>query len=155
MTDTLTVTFAAQTQNVALARSIAATMAARADLTLDRLEDLRLAVDEAVTEAIVAAAAEADITIVFTHTDDTLIIEVSVPSEPGTTPLWASIGASAPYRWMNGRCSGSAAMPCATWLQSDPRADQHRSAAVEAMEPVSRIHPRFASRGVASARRSP
>jgi serine/threonine-protein kinase RsbW len=92
VTDTVTVTFAAQTQNVALARSIAATMAARADLTLDRLEDLRLAVDEAVTEAIVAAAAEADITIVFTHTDDTLIIEVSVASERSDPPSPTSFG---------------------------------------------------------------
>lgn len=92
MTDTVTVTFGAHTLNVALARSIAATMAARADLTLDRLEDLRLAVDEAVTEAIVAAAAEADITIVFTHTDDTLIIEVSVPSERSDPPSPTSFG---------------------------------------------------------------
>lgn len=92
MTDTVTVTFAAHTENVALARSIAATMAARADLTLDRLEDLRLAVDEAVTEAIVAAAPEADITIVFTHADDTVLIDVSVPSERVDPPSPTSFG---------------------------------------------------------------
>lgn len=92
MTDTVTVTFAAQTQNVALARSIAATMASRADLTLDRLEDLRLAVDEAVTEAIVAARADSDITIVFSLTDDALTIIVTVPSENPDPPSPTSFG---------------------------------------------------------------
>lgn len=92
MTDTVTVTFAAHTQNVALARSIAATMAARADLTLDRLEDVRLAVDEAVTEAIAFAAPESDITIMFSHADETLAIDVSVPSERSDPPSPTSFG---------------------------------------------------------------
>jgi hypothetical protein len=52
MSDTVTLTFAARTNNASLARTVAATMSARADLPLDQLEDVRLAVDEAVTQSI-------------------------------------------------------------------------------------------------------
>ena len=74
MTDTVTVSFSADTRNVALARTVAAAVAARADFPLDRLEDLRLAVDEAVTQVI--ACASSDVTCIFTEGDHAIEVEV-------------------------------------------------------------------------------
>ena len=44
--------FPADPQHVAVARTTAATIAARADLTIDQVEDARLAIDEAVSQLI-------------------------------------------------------------------------------------------------------
>jgi len=74
VTDTVTVSFSADTRNVALARTVAAAVAARADFPLDRLEDLRLAVDEAVTQVIACASSE--VTCIFTEGEHA--IEVAV-----------------------------------------------------------------------------
>ena len=52
MTDEVTLTFGVDTRNMSLARSVAATMAGRFGLTVDRLEDVRLAVDEAVSQVL-------------------------------------------------------------------------------------------------------
>lgn len=92
MTDIVTVTFAADTQNVALARTVAAAMAARADLPLDQLEDVRLAVDEAVTEAITAAREGAQITCAFDHDDAVLYVTVQVPTDAIAPPSTTSFG---------------------------------------------------------------
>jgi hypothetical protein len=54
--DTVTLSFGAQTENVALARTLAATMSARAELPPDQIEDVRLAVDEVVRHVIAAAS---------------------------------------------------------------------------------------------------
>jgi serine/threonine-protein kinase RsbW len=74
VTDTVTVSFSADTRNVALARTVAAAVAARADFPLDRLEDLRLAVDEAVTQVIACASSE--VTCIFTEGDHAIEVEV-------------------------------------------------------------------------------
>jgi serine/threonine-protein kinase RsbW len=49
------VEFPADTINMVIARSVAAAIAARADLTLDQVEDVRLAMDEATSHLIKVA----------------------------------------------------------------------------------------------------
>jgi len=78
MTDTVRLEFAADTENVALARNVAAKMAARADFILDRVEDARLAVDEAVTQ-VIAGATGGPVTCVFSLDSAVLTVEISAP----------------------------------------------------------------------------
>jgi serine/threonine-protein kinase RsbW len=83
VTDTVTVSFSADTRNVALARTVAAAVAARADFPLDRLEDLRLAVDEAVTQVIACASSE--VTCIFTegeHAIEVVVHALTTVTEP-------------------------------------------------------------------------
>lgn len=86
MNDAVTLAFPAQTQNVALARRVTAVMAARADLPLDRLEDARLAVDEAVSQVIADAPPGAEVVCVFEVQDHALDIVVTAPSSSGSVP---------------------------------------------------------------------
>ena len=76
MTEIVRLEFPADTENVALARNVAATLAARADFTLDRVEDARLAVDEAVAQVIDGATA-GPILCVFGLDASVLTVEVS------------------------------------------------------------------------------
>ena len=92
MTDIVTVTFAADTQNVALARTVAAAMAARADLPLDQLEDVRLAVDEAVTEVISSAAEGATVTCAFDNDGAVLYVTVQARTTATEPPSTTSFG---------------------------------------------------------------
>jgi serine/threonine-protein kinase RsbW len=86
MSGTVTLTFPAATQNVSLARTVTAAMAARADLPLDQLEDARLAVDEAVSQVIADAPPGAQVTCAFTVRDSELDIVVHAPSASGSVP---------------------------------------------------------------------
>jgi serine/threonine-protein kinase RsbW len=86
VTDTVTLAFPARTQNVALARTVTAAMAARADLPLDQLEDARLAVDEAVSQLIADTRAGSEITCAFRVQDGALDITVTAPSTSGQVP---------------------------------------------------------------------
>jgi serine/threonine-protein kinase RsbW len=86
MTDPVTLAFTAHARNVGLARSVAAAMAARADLPIDQLEDVRLAVDEAVTLQLMEAPHDGLITCVFDVEGTTLDIRVSAPSRSGREP---------------------------------------------------------------------
>ena len=79
MPDTVTLVIPADTAYVSLARSVAASMAARADLTVDHLEDVRLAVDEAVSQ-LIHDASDGSITIHFMVQGDGLAIEVTAPA---------------------------------------------------------------------------
>lgn len=85
---TVTLTLPAETSYVAVARSLAAAMAARADLAIDHLEDVRLAVDEAVSQLV--RDADGTVTVSFTVLPDGLAIEVAArtgataPPETGT-----------------------------------------------------------------------
>ena len=90
MADTVTLSFGAQTENVALARTLAASMSARAELPLDQLEDVRLAVDEAVSQVIAAASPGARVTCRFDSDGMTLAFRVSGPTTATTTPSTAS-----------------------------------------------------------------
>lgn len=86
MPDTVTLTIPADTAHVAMARSVAAAMAARADLPLDQLEDLRLAVDEALTQAIADAVPGSEVACSFTVHDTGLVVVVSAASASGRPP---------------------------------------------------------------------
>ncbi len=85
-TDTVELILAAKPRNVGLARTVAAAMAARADLPLDQLEDARLAVDEAVSQLILDAPGGAEIHCVFTVDGGELHVQVSAPSLSGAVP---------------------------------------------------------------------
>jgi serine/threonine-protein kinase RsbW len=82
----VTLTFPADTANVALARTLAAAMSARADLPIDQLEDVRLAVDEAVSQVILDAPADADVTCTFDVEGTDLGITISAPSASRAVP---------------------------------------------------------------------
>ena len=86
MSGAVTVAFPAETLNVALARTVAAAMAARADLTIDQLEDVRLAVDEAVSQLIADASPDATVTCAFEAGAGTLSITVTARTRTGATP---------------------------------------------------------------------
>lgn len=86
MAGTVTLTFPADTRYVAMARSVAAAMAARADLPLDQLEDARLAVDEAVAQVVADTTDGEDVTCAFTMTGDRIDVLVSAPSRSGQPP---------------------------------------------------------------------
>lgn len=86
MTDTVTLAFPAQTQNVSLARTVAAAMSARVDLPLDQLEDVRLAVDEAVSQLIADSPPGGEIQCSFRSVESGLDIRVSAPSSSGLVP---------------------------------------------------------------------
>jgi serine/threonine-protein kinase RsbW len=92
MADIVTVTFGTDTRNVALARTVAATMSARADLPVDQLEDVRLAVDEAVAQLIVDAPADGTITCTFLVVAGGLEISISAPSVSGRPPATDTFG---------------------------------------------------------------
>lgn len=86
MNDLVTLTFLAETRNASLARTVAAAMSARADLPMDQLEDVRLAVDEAVSQLILDAPAGADVHCIFWVQGADLHVHVSAPSRSGAPP---------------------------------------------------------------------
>lgn len=85
MPETVTLVLPADTAYVSLARSVAASMAARADLTVDHLEDVRLAVDEAVSQ-LVHDSSDGTVTVTFTLQADGLAIEVSARTKSNEAP---------------------------------------------------------------------
>ena len=66
-------------------RVVAADLAARVEFDLDTVADLRLAVDEAASELVAVAAAEALLTCIFTLDAGQMEVTVSVPARPGAT----------------------------------------------------------------------
>ena len=86
MSDTVTLTIPSDTAYVALARSVAATMSAQADLPIDQLEDVRLAVDEALSQVIADAPPGSDITCTYTVDGADLSIIVAGTSVSGEVP---------------------------------------------------------------------
>jgi serine/threonine-protein kinase RsbW len=67
-------------------RTAAAGLAARLDFTLDEIEDLRIAVDEACALLLPRIAADGDLTCVFTIEADTLAVEVSARTTDAEPP---------------------------------------------------------------------
>jgi len=86
MTNAVTVSFPAQTQYVSLARTMAAAMAVRADLPIDQLEDLRLAVDEAVAQIVLDAVPGSDLRCIFVEAHGSLRIQVRGTTSSGALP---------------------------------------------------------------------
>lgn len=85
MPNPVTIVLPADTSYVSLARSVAALMAARADLTVDHLEDVRLAVDEAVSQ-LVHDAVDGSITLAFTEEPDGLHVRASARTDATEPP---------------------------------------------------------------------
>ena len=86
MSEDITLTFPARTRNVRLARTVAAAMAAQADLPIDQLEDVRLAVDEAVSQLVLGSVDEEPITCTFALVDDGLTVTVRGRTRDGEVP---------------------------------------------------------------------
>lgn len=86
MSDTVTLTIPSDTAYVAMARSVAASMSAQADLPIDQLEDVRLAVDEALSQVIADAPPDSAITCTYTVDGADLAIAVSGTSLSGAVP---------------------------------------------------------------------
>jgi serine/threonine-protein kinase RsbW len=61
-------------------RTATAGLAARLQFTLDEIEDLRIAVDEACAILLAVASLDAELACRFTVTDDTLTVEAAVPA---------------------------------------------------------------------------
>ncbi|MEY2990085.1 MAG: hypothetical protein RLZZ163_1001 [Actinomycetota bacterium] len=59
--DRVSVEFPADTINMTIARTVAAAIAARADLTIDQVEDVRLAMDEATAHMIKIASRDSSV----------------------------------------------------------------------------------------------
>jgi serine/threonine-protein kinase RsbW len=64
---------------LAVLRTATAGLAARLQFTLDEIEDLRIAVDEACAILLSVAPAQTEVTSQFEVTDEALSIDVSVP----------------------------------------------------------------------------
>ena len=64
---------------LAVLRTATAGLAARLQFTLDEIEDLRIAVDEACAILLSVASAQTEVTSQFEVTDSALSIDVSVP----------------------------------------------------------------------------
>ena len=86
MNDTVTLTIPADTAHVAMARSVAASMSAHADLPIDQLEDVRLAVDEALSQVIADAPPSSQVTCTYNVEDGGLAITVAGASSSGVVP---------------------------------------------------------------------
>lgn len=70
----------ADTTYLGVLRTATAGLAARLQMTLDEIEDLRIAVDEACAILVPLATPHADVTCRFTVTPEALRVEVSVPA---------------------------------------------------------------------------
>ncbi|HEV8024649.1 MAG TPA: ATP-binding protein [Candidatus Nanopelagicales bacterium] len=64
--DAVRVEVPAQTINMSIVRTVAAAVAARAELTVDQIEDVRLATDEAMSYLIAHAGADASVSCLLT-----------------------------------------------------------------------------------------
>ncbi|HEY0871786.1 MAG TPA: anti-sigma regulatory factor [Acidothermaceae bacterium] len=69
---------------LAVLRTTTASLAARLDFTLDEIEDLRIAVDEASALLIAGAVEGADLTSVFEMSTDSIHISVSTMTAEGS-----------------------------------------------------------------------
>lgn len=73
----------AESAYVAVLRSVTAGLAARCDLTLDEIEDLRIAVDEACALLLPMAADDSSLTACFTLSAGELVVRASLTPRPG------------------------------------------------------------------------
>jgi serine/threonine-protein kinase RsbW len=77
-------TVPAEASFVALVRTAASAMCAQADFTVDALDDLKLAVDEACALAIAAAPAGTDLRVAFGVRGHTVEVDLRSHSSTGT-----------------------------------------------------------------------
>lgn len=83
--DVVLLTVPADGAYLGVLRTAAAGLAARLHFTLDEIEDLRIAVDEACAMLIRLATPAASLRCRFALTDDELGVEVAVPTTPDAT----------------------------------------------------------------------
>jgi serine/threonine-protein kinase RsbW len=83
--DVVLLTVPADGAYLGVLRTAAAGLAARLHFTLDEIEDLRIAVDEACAMLIRLATPAAALRCRFALTDDELGVEVAVPTTPDAT----------------------------------------------------------------------
>lgn len=86
MRDVVVVKLPAAAAYLAVLRTTTASLAARLDFTLDEIEDLRIAVDEACCLLLSGAEPGAELTSVFEMSDDTIHVTVSTPTAGGHGP---------------------------------------------------------------------
>ncbi len=67
-------------------RTATAGLAARLDFTIDEIEDLRIAVDEACAMLLAQVVADTELYCRFTLAAPTLTVEVTAPTRYGTVP---------------------------------------------------------------------
>jgi serine/threonine-protein kinase RsbW len=83
----VTLTFPAAVELVRLARLVASGLAAHAGLSMDDIEDLRIAVDELCALVVQHAGDVADVSLVLDATDGDVVVEVRAPAGAGDAPF--------------------------------------------------------------------
>lgn len=86
VTDRVTIQMPAEGAYLSVLRTATAGLAARLDFTLDEIEDLRIAVDEACGMLLGQAAADASLECDFTLEDNSISIAVSARSQQPRPP---------------------------------------------------------------------
>ncbi|GAB2810328.1 anti-sigma regulatory factor [Actinocorallia aurea] len=84
--DVVTVKLPAASAYLSVLRTATAGLAVRLDFTIDEIEDLRIAVDEACAMLLAQAVPGTDLTCEFELTGDAMRISVSVLTVDGRTP---------------------------------------------------------------------
>ena len=84
--DEVVVRLPAEGAYLAVLRMVTAGLAARLDFTIDEIEDLKIAVDEACAMLLSGALPGSELTVSFTVGDDVLHVAVAVPTSSGAEP---------------------------------------------------------------------
>jgi len=84
--DVVQVRLPAVSAYLSVLRTATAGLAARLDFTLDEIEDLRIAVDEACALMLPRARPGAELTCAFELTSSSMVVTVSVPTSDGRLP---------------------------------------------------------------------
>jgi serine/threonine-protein kinase RsbW len=84
--DVVAITLPASSAYLTVLRTATAGLAARLDFTIDEIEDLRIAVDEACAMLLPQALPGADITCEFVLESDSMTVNVSVLTIDGAEP---------------------------------------------------------------------
>lgn len=86
LTDEVTVVLPAEGAYLAVLRMVTGGLAARLDFTLDEIEDLKIAVDEACAMLLAAALPGGDLSVTFVLQTDVLHVAVTVSTLEGREP---------------------------------------------------------------------
>lgn len=84
--DTVAVRLPATSAYLSVLRTVTAGLAAQLDFTLDEIEDLRIAVDEACGLLLMKSVGEGELECEFELGQDTLHVRVTAPPVDGSTP---------------------------------------------------------------------
>jgi serine/threonine-protein kinase RsbW len=86
LNDTVVLRLPAQGAYLSVLRTATASLASRLDFTIDDIEDLRIAVDEACAMLLSHAVAGADLSVTFDLESEAMGVAVSVPTLDGALP---------------------------------------------------------------------